>query len=267
MILVPGADFELGGAERTDTRVVKTLLTIDSLLDEVPPEERPQVVAEVFEPDMVPLARGSLGGRIEVVASDRVLSRLISQSLRHRGLAPALLGLLSHREGNSLYLRGFPELAGTSPHALHGRFPRAVVLGFLRDGRTHLDPARPEVLERNDLLLFLAEGYDRCAPGPGPAEAPPAPRPPSSPPPAGKAQRILVLGWSHKMAYLVEELDADGTRRFEMTVMSRVDVEERARWLGGAAPAPQRVTLKHVAGNYALEAGDVIEVVTLVGGG
>ena len=34
VILVPGADFELGGAERTDTRVVKTLLTIDSLLED-----------------------------------------------------------------------------------------------------------------------------------------------------------------------------------------------------------------------------------------
>ncbi len=257
-VLVPGADFELGGAESTDTRVIKTLLTVASLLRAQEQGERPHVVAEIFDPLKVSLARSAVGERIEVISSDHVISRLLSQSLRHRGLAQVLLGILSHRQGNSLYLRKFPEFAGLVPHALHGAFPRAIVLGFVRaddeNRRIDLDPHSQTTLEQGDFLVLLAESFERCAPLALRPQTPPPARL-ALPPRRAQARvhRILALGWSYKIGALAVELDESLAGRFELTVMSRVATAERERWLERVVFSRERVRIEHLEGDYGME--------------
>ena len=109
VIVVPGADFELGGAELTDTRVIKALLTLRRILAPVPLDERPFVIAEIFDSAKVEIAEKALEGGFEIIASDAVISRLISQSVRHRRLARVFVELLSHEEGSSLYASPRPS--------------------------------------------------------------------------------------------------------------------------------------------------------------
>ncbi len=262
-VIVPGADFELGGAEASDTRVVKTLLTVNGLLRDDDGDSRPQVVGEVFDPLKVPLARNAVDENIEVFASDGVIGRLISQSIRHRGLAQVLFGILSHRQGNSIYLRRFPELAGRSAHDLFEAFPTAVVLGYVRseDGErsTNLSAVTDEVLREDDLLVLLSENYDRCV---HVRELPAEhvrPKTAFVRDVTTATNRILVLGWSHKIGALAIELDKSRSGRFELTIMSRVDVEERERWLQRSDFSEDRVRIRHVDGDYALEK-DLVEV-------
>ncbi|HEX6883247.1 MAG TPA: ion channel DMI1 [Planctomycetota bacterium] len=257
VVVVPGADFARGGAELSDTRVVKTLLGLQGLLG---PEggARPELVAEVFDPLKATIAREALGGGAQVVCSDLVLSRLISQSVRHPGLARILFGLLSHRQGSSLYVRGFPALAGARLAELTPAFGEAVVLGLLRreDGRlrAHLDPAEALHLEEGDLLVLLGPSYERCEPASAPAPAPPsAPPGPRRMAPRGRAQRLLVLGWSHKAPAIVRELD-EGANAFEVTVLSRLPIAEREQALARARGPVARVTVHHVEGDCAFEA-------------
>ena len=60
VVVIPGADFELGGAELTDTRVVKTLLNLDRLFRQHSGTRAPNVVAELFDPRKVAIARSSI---------------------------------------------------------------------------------------------------------------------------------------------------------------------------------------------------------------
>ncbi|QDU65343.1 CASTOR/POLLUX-related putative ion channel [Engelhardtia mirabilis] len=265
VILVPGADFDSGGSDGSDTRVVKTLLTMSGLLRDVPADDRPSVVAEIFDPFKANLARNAFEGDVEVISSDRTISRLLSQSVRHRSLAQVLFGLLAHRRGNSIYLRSFPQLAGQRPSDLLESFPTAVVLGLVRgegaERRAHLDPPGTEELRRDDLLLLLAPSYDAGAPRVVASTQPRtevrthAPRPSST----RRTHRILVLGWSHKLGALAEELGQSSARDFEVTVMSRVPVEERERWLARVAFDSERVRIVQLDGDYALES-DLLEV-------
>jgi len=257
-VLVPGADFELGGSESTDARVVKTLMTVDRMLAARGVESRPHLVVEIFDPLKVSLARCAAVSRVEVISSDQAISRLISQSIRHRGLGEVLLEILSHGQGNSLYLRSFPELAGSPPHALHDRFRRAVVLGFVRENgmqrEVDLDPHTSATLQRDDLVLLLAERFEDCVPEDSPhASAAPAPGPEQPGHEHKERQRVLVLGWSHKVGALATELDESCTSRFELTVLSRVPIEERTQWLQRVSCSEERLEILHVQGDYALE--------------
>ena len=265
VVVVPGADFELGGAEMTDTRVVKTLLSVAALLRELRPEEPPAVVAEIFDPLKKTLAERTMDAGVEVVASDRVISRLISQSVRHRGLAHVLIGLLSHREGNTLYVRELPELVGRSLPAAARAFPKAVPLGIVgrRSGElvTTLNPGPEELLQAGDQLVLLAESYDACTPrtlagpegGSDGGEPVPTAAPQGETSAAGREYRVLVLGWSHKMAALLGELGQSSGDRFRLTVVSRIEAEAREPWLAQMPPAGRHVQVDHVVADYALE--------------
>ncbi len=258
VILVPGADFELGGADASDTRVIKTLLTIDQLQRDLAASDRPFVVAELFDPLKAPLADESFAGPLEVLSSNQVVSRLLSQGLRHRGLSRGLFGLLSHRRGNSLYVREFPELVGLAPRSLFASFPGAVVIGTVRaDAEGHtadIDPASDAPLAKGDLLVLLAQKYDDGSPTTmrPPAAASRAQKSPPRAPSDHRVHRILVLGWSHKLRALAHELAASRSGRFEMTVMSRFPAADRERWLQQTTGASDRVRFQHVEGDYAI---------------
>jgi hypothetical protein len=258
VVVVPGSDFELGGSEMTDARVVKTLMTIENL-QRGRASARPTVVAEIFDPLKAPIARSTLGGELQVVASDRIVSRLISQSVRHRGLAQVLFGLLAHRQGNSLYLRGAPELAGHTPRALDDAFPNAVVLGFLRTAddapEVIMDPGTPEVLRADDLVIFLAETYDGCRAAGAPRPAAPVPERARPVAQASESEHsILVLGWSHKVSALISELDESSSGRFDITILSRTAAAARDGWLQRSAYDETRIRARNVDGDYAIEA-------------
>jgi Castor and Pollux, part of voltage-gated ion channel len=192
-----------------------------------------------------------------VISSDRLISRLVSQSIQHRGLAGILFDMLSHREGSSLYLRCFPELAGHALRSLTDAFPEAVVLGLVRREagvpKAVLDPGSLETVRADDLLVLLTESYAQCLPG-GLGTAPSTPRssehtsiPWSS---TKHDQRVLVLGWSHRVVRLIEEFDESRSERFEVTIMSRVGLEQRRAELERVEFSEARVQIHHVCADY-----------------
>lgn len=257
VIMIPGADFALGGAELMDTRVVKTLLTLDGIFRAEPTVRPPHVIVELFDPRKASIARDAIGARTEIIVGDRLISRLFSQSLRHTGVANVLIELLSHREGNTLYLRSLQELAGSSPRALVNVFPQAVVLGVvsMEDGApsVHLDPARDVVLKEDDRLIFLAESYEHCKPTMGARAELPASRAGSlAPVPEPAQRRLLILGWSYKIPALLEELLASSDCRFVITILSKVVESEREKVLDHL-DLTGRLTVEHVVGDYSLE--------------
>lgn len=269
VVIVPGSDFELGGAELTDARVVKTLLTLRQVIAADVPDESdgPSVVAEVFDPLKATIARSAMPEGLEVVASEAVVSRLISQSVRHRRLARVFFEILSHRSGSSIYVREIPQAVGHSPLALQRGLQGAVVIGLLRRGEhgsaasanapaAILNPGPHVVVEEGDAIVFLAGCYDACAPVmervtelPDRGEMPPRAKPTSD------AHTILVFGWSYKIDSILVELGSSATERFEVTILSRIPASERDASLESAPYDRDRVRVHQVEGDYTTLAG------------
>ncbi|HEV2150248.1 MAG TPA: hypothetical protein VGR37_22810, partial [Longimicrobiaceae bacterium] len=171
-VLLPAGDFRRGGAG-SDTVVIKTLLSMANHPVARDGEPLPPVVAEIFDASKIHIARAAYGGPIELLASDAIISRLIAQNVRHRGLSGVYGELLTHARGNAVYVRHCPELAGAALRGLAPRFPEAVLLGAVRrHGASFspvLNPPADWVLEAEDRLVLLARRYEETAPGAGAA--------------------------------------------------------------------------------------------------
>ena len=257
VVMIPGADFEMGGAELTDTRVIKTLLTLGALFKEGDRAQLPLVAAELFDPNKIAIAERSIHSPVEVIASDRMISRLLSQSLRHPGVATVLLQLMTHRDGNALYLRNFPELAGCTPRSLSGAFPKAVVLGAVSgegsDLCVHLDPTEDYALAADDLLILVSTRFVECVHA-GPLARPSKPEPPRrfTEHQASPTRKLLILGWSYKIPALLREINEAREGKFEITIMSRHDLAERQEACA-QLELSEAVWVENLMGDYTIE--------------
>jgi ion channel POLLUX/CASTOR len=254
-IVLPAADFESGGAAEADTRAIKTLLSITNQAGGAR-AELPLVVAEIFDARKLPVARRAYGGEVELLASDALISRLIAQNVRHRGLSHVYSELLTHGRGNELYIREPPEsFVGASVRGLAHAFPRAILLGIVRPDaqgfQPCLNPGGDVDVRADDRLVLLARSYAHS----GVADAaqatePPAMREPAQRPPPPPPKRVLVLGWSHKVAALLREFDSYAGERFVIDLMSYLPVEERSAHLRRHDLDLERVELRQLEGDY-----------------
>jgi hypothetical protein len=228
-VILPGAGFAERHPERVDARTIKTLASV-SRFARASGSAPPFAVAELFDARRVGAAEQAYDGQSQVIAADGMVSRLIAQSVRHRGLWSVLAELFTLNEGNAIYVRRVEGQAGTAFAILRGRFPRAVLLGIIRadERKPLLNPDPDTVVEASDLLVLLARRFDDCVPGAeDPIEAATAPAHEALRPPARGPRRVLILGWSHMVPALIRELSRFGDDTFAVDVASRTPVGKR----------------------------------------
>ena len=254
-ILIPGADFAEGGIEAVDAQTIKTLLSMSrySRMEEL--EELPLIVAELFDERKIPVARRSYQGRLEVLASDAFASRLFAQNVRHHGLSHVFDELLVSAEGNALYVRECAQLAGSKFGELGAAFPRAIPLGVARPhGKSfspQLNPSADAVVEPGDRLVLLGSSYEESSP-----ERDFESSPLSLPISAGKSaipegeQRVLILGWNHKVPALLQEFAGYVSESFAITVISLLPIAERLEQLARYGTEFGQVRVEHIVGDY-----------------
>lgn len=257
VIVLPGADFGAGGAQAVDTRTVKTILAIAGAarteLEARPDEQMPLLIAEMYDSRKLAIAKRAYPGAIEVLASDQLTSSLMVQNTRHRNLSYIYTGLLD-QDANQLFVRGFPELRGRRFAECFERFEQAIPIGVVRGGRDGFEcvlaPARGYRIGERDRLVFVAESLDVCEVDGGaweplhdPGVVEYSEREPSR-------RRILILGWGHMIASMLEEFELFVEQRHDVVILSAVSIEERERQLAGYALELERVTVTHVEGDY-----------------
>lgn len=262
-IIVPGSEFEPGGASQADSHVVKTLLSLASSggkaagpADRVDsPTEWPLVVAEVFDARKIPIAGRAYPGRLEIVASDAIVSRLLAQNVRHPELSRVYNEILTHGGGGELYVRHQPELSGLRFDQLATLCRRSVLLGVVRPSGEgpvpHLNPPGDFVVGPEDRLVHLAPSYDGTE-----LSEPhqPAAWPRGTPrvaEPAALRRRVLILGWNSRVPALVHEFSTYDRERFHVTILSTVPPAARSRALERYAIEGSTVEVRHVEGDYA----------------
>lgn len=255
-IIIPGANYDLGGPDVADTRIIKTLLSI-SPTRSARRRNRPApiVMAELFDADKVEIAHRAYGGTANVIAGDAFIARLIVQAIRHDGLTHVYSELLSYEDGNEIYIKPAGRLAGLTFSEVRRYFTRAIPIGVIRayEGELEclLNPEGDMILEDDDRIASVADSFDDCEPAASPkwgtASA-------SSVADSERViatsdhRRILVLGWSHKVASILDELAHYGTQQFHIDILSVVSVVER----DAALPAsfPDQMTVTQLEGDY-----------------
>ncbi len=254
VVILPGAGFAERNPERVDALTIKTLASISRFASESGTTP-PLAVAELFDARRVDVANLSYQGPSEAIAADGMVSRLIAQSVRHRGLWSVMSELFTLNEGNAIYLHPVDGQAGATFQSLRERFSKAIILGFVRPGerRPALNPAPETVLRADDLPVFLARSFDDCVPGPaqsiGPASevATEALRAPS-----GGPRRVLVLGWSRKVPVLLRELERFGDEAFEIDIVSRTSIAEREAGMARESAWSSTASVKQIEAGFSI---------------
>lgn len=247
VLILPGADFGEDRPEAVDSKTIKELLSI-SRTDQTPP----LAVAELFDVRRVATARRAYEGESEIIAIDDIVSRVIAQSTRQRGLCKVYSELLTLNDRSSIYVRAIDGFAGVRFEDARRRFPDAILIGTTPAGQgaPNLAPGPDTRIEPDDLLVCVAHGYDDTTPSAtGLPACPLSSEAPRTPGQTGH-RRTLILGWSRKIATLLWELDRHFADSYEVDVVSTTPVETRERLLQYYESEDQRLPVRHVEADF-----------------
>jgi hypothetical protein len=211
-------------------------------------------VAEILDARKVPIAKTAYKGDIEIIASDSVLSRLIAQNIRHKGLSYIYSELLTDSEGNEIYIRECPQLEHLEFHNIMETFPNAIPMGVLRrqddSYKPMLNPPGGLRIEKGDRLVIMARRYIDTEPPEGIHEEPVKH---NSPKPSARepiTRKVLLLGWNHRIPSLLDELDSYGNESFEIDILSIIPIVEREDYVTRYDIHLHHVKHRHLHGDY-----------------
>ena len=259
VVLIPGRA-QAGNALVTgDMETIKALLTLQAQ-GHASGHPLPYVVAEIEDSRKDSILRRAYPGPLEILASDAIVSRLLTQSIIHPGL-PELFGeVMSVDAGNEFYVRSTDGLQGLSLGEMASRCPKAIVCGVLRPCEAGwtvlLNASLATVLEAGDKLVMLARGYEDADPN-GAVTATnrmrvlnPAKRPPVN----GKHdQNVLILGWNRRIPALIDELASYADYTFRLKLLSTQDQYVQAEALSGYSERTREMLCEHVQADFMLD--------------
>ena len=231
--------------DEPDADVIKAVLAITN-----DPDRRAEpyhIVAELRDRANVEVARMVGRDELELILSEEVISRITAQTCRQSGLSVIYAELLDFA-GDEIYLTEQATFEGRSFGETLVAFEDAAVIGLLPEGGSpHLNPPMETVLGAGDRLIVIAADDDRIQPaadGPVPVDeadlrvAVPA---------VAAPERTLVLGWNHRAAAIIGELDAyvaDGSEVVVVSAEPGVDGEVAALVARPGGPRAQRIALR-----------------------
>ncbi|MCB0711436.1 MAG: hypothetical protein KDD67_03810 [Ignavibacteriae bacterium] len=261
VIILPGGEYGEETLEYPDGRALKTLLSIrnSGTLSLENDQEMPRMVAEIRDHRKGEIARSAYGGPIETLESDLFIGRLIAQIIRVPGLSHIYYELLTHEEGNEIYLREYPQLVGKRLAEAIPLLPNAIILGvyrndarrfysFIASANDPLQPGERLVLiapgaDAHDLLSFQPTGVD-------PKNEVKIPSRCYSLAPRNDVRRILLLGWNYSIPALLDILNNTSDEKYEIVSMALIPGQERLARLTRRGVATENLDLKFVQGEF-----------------
>ncbi|MBI5878394.1 MAG: NAD-binding protein [Chloroflexi bacterium] len=188
-----------------DLHIIKSLLAVVSRGGERSADWH--IVTQVSDARNLDVTRMVSDGRAQLVLEGDLISRIMVQTSRQAGLSAVYSELLSF-EGNEIYFRAEPALAGCAYRDAQLRYADASIVGVARaGGPALLNPAPDTRIEAGDRLIMIAADDSLIALNTaGPAAVDPAAlatRQPRAP----EAEHTLILGWNHRGAGIIRQLD------------------------------------------------------------
>ncbi len=136
-------------AAEPDIEVIKTVLALSRIVRGV------DIIGELRSTLNLEAARLAASESVRWIIGDELIGRLTLHSVRHDGISVVSRDLLDF-EGDEFYLVPRPELADVPYGEAQRRFDLATLVGFMREGRVHLNPVGNVTLHATDELVLVA---------------------------------------------------------------------------------------------------------------
>lgn len=186
-----------------DPQTVKTVLALmgfDRAFD------RLKVTAEFLETDSAAALERASGGKLGVVVSNDVISRITAQVCRQAGLSYVFQDLLDF-DGDEVYFQAEPRLTGHTFGDCLTLYESSSVIGVrAADGTVTLGPSMLRVFEEGDQVIAISADDDTVVLN-GEIVAGQAAATASEPPLELKVEHTLIVGWNAMGPRILDELE------------------------------------------------------------
>lgn len=243
-IILVASDEHPSARHLSDITLIKILMTLRAQVEGVAPEDLPNVVVNINNPANKLLAE-SVGfpERTEAVASDEFIGRLFSQSIRHPGMSAVYNHLLTDTWGESVFLTGANEVNLVGARLIDSvlDFKDSIPIGYLRQSiASGEQPERSlnllaldDVLEEDDDIIFISPSIRAVLRGYHPGrgkkirEAYTVAKTDRKRPAFHlQNRRVLIVGWSHLINQLLNELGQYTDEDFDIHVVTELRIKE-----------------------------------------
>ncbi len=207
--------------DNPDAQVIKTILAITNN-----PNRRKEpyhIVAEIKEKENYDVAMMVGKSELCAILSDELISRITVQTCRHSGLSVVFIELLDFG-GVEIYFQNEPSLTGKTFRDAVLAYEDSAIFGLRRaDGSIILNPPPDTRIAADDKVIAISEdddtvvvsgrtdfGIDTSAIVQGVKEA-------------AHTDKTLILGWNHKAASIIMNLDDYVAAGSELLVIANSD--------------------------------------------
>jgi len=198
------------------------------------PGKPPTLTSEIAHERNYELAKIASRGRLQIVSSAKVISKVIVQAIRNPGLSSIYNELFS-RAGNSIYVQQVPECTDVAIEDIAYRITNAIPIGITwkkkQDGNLRyaaaLNPEPDYEVAEDEKLIVVARGLPvhyaaseagyqstLAREGGGHTRVP---------------RRVLVIGWTGMIYDILLELDAHALQGTEISILSGKTPEEAGK--------------------------------------
>jgi len=231
VVIIPARSFSTNRGFNSDASMVKSLLSIKNRA-ETAGVKPPKVVAEVLDDGLKNTVKRVYGDGLEVVSSRSLVARMISQNIHNPGLSHVYSELMSQDYGSEIYFKAFPQLVGMEWSLVGQKFENCIPIGTVHEGihkSINISPKKDEKINNGESIIVIAKSFDEIKISdrtkknltePFPAEVFKMEQ-------ARPAKKLLILGWSEKAVYVVNELIKSESLDFSIDILSIHGVEER----------------------------------------
>jgi hypothetical protein len=208
---------------KADSEAIKTLVLLASRHNW--PGTPPTLTAEIGLEKNFELAEIGARGRVHIVSSSRVISKVIVQTVRNPGLARVYDELMS-TAGNSIYVQTSTECTDLAFREFSYGFRDAVPIGVtweVGDGVQARHSAGLNVepdyeVPEDERLVLLSKGLPARYEAPGSAYTSNVYHPDENA--RQRSPRVLLIGWTDILYDILRELNAHALDGAEVTVLS-----------------------------------------------
>ena len=215
-----------------DSEVIKIILQLVNYDKWARPEVA--LVAEIAQERNYELAEIASKGRVQLVSSSTVISKVIVQSMRNPGLVDVYRELLD-RTGNTITVANIKMCADQELGQVSYGFSDAVPIGVAwdeqRDGqvvqKTGLNPEPDYPIADDEKLVLLSRGLPAAFKLRSESYQSTTAR--DGTPRVRLPEKVLLIGWNDNIFDILMELDAHSERGTEVTVFSAVPERDARR--------------------------------------
>ena len=215
-----------------DSESIKSMVLLSAKDDW--PGKVPTLTSEIAHERNFELANIASQGRLQIVSSSKVISKVIVQAIRNPGLTSIYNELFSHG-GNSIYVQQVPECTDVAIEDIAYRITDAIPIGITwkkqQDGKMRyaaaLNPEPDYEIAADEKLVLIARhlpvhyvafetGYRAplAHKGGGQTRVP---------------QRVLLIGWTDMIHDILRELNAHALQGTEISILCGEAPEEDCR--------------------------------------